>query len=65
MRLMSIVRVQGTTAASGLDRRLITDFMFVIAFFVAVFAAEIALVGFAGPDPSNAGDKQVMIPPTT
>jgi len=65
MRLMSIVRVQGTTAASGLDRRLITDFMFVIAFFVAVFAAEIALVEFAGPDPSHAGDKQVMIPPTT
>jgi hypothetical protein len=65
MSLMSIVRVQGTTTATGLDRRPVTDFMFAIAFFVAVFAVEIAVVEFAGPHSSLVGDKQVMILPIT
>jgi hypothetical protein len=65
MSLMSMVRVQGTADATGLDRRPITDFMFVIAFFVAVFAAETALVEFVGPGSSLVGDEQVMILPIT
>jgi hypothetical protein len=65
MSLMSMVRVQETADATGLDRRPITDFLFVIAFFVAVFTAETALVEFAGPGSSLVGDEQVMILPIT
>jgi hypothetical protein len=65
MSLMSMVRVQGTATATGLDRRPITDFMFVIAFFVAVFAVELAVVEFAGTGSSLVGDDQVVILPMT
>ena len=60
-----MVHLQGTATATESNRRPVMDLMFAIVFFVAVFAVEIALVEFAGSEPSLVGDKQVMILPIT
>jgi hypothetical protein len=43
----------------------IADSIFVIVFFVAVFAAEIAIVHFAGPEPPLVQDGQTILLPIT
>jgi len=47
----------------GYERRVIADCIFAVGFFVAIFAAEIAIVHFAEHEPPLAQDGQTILLP--
>jgi len=65
MSRLEIADVHWSPGARRYERHLIADCIFAIVFFVAVFAAEIAIVHFAGPKPPLVQDGQTIVLPIT
>ncbi len=65
MSRLDIADVHWSPNVRGYERRVITDCIFAVGFFVAVFAAEIAIVHFAQPEPPLAQDNQSIVLPIT
>jgi hypothetical protein len=65
MSRLDIADVHWSSNVRGYERRVITDCIFAVGFFVAIFAAEIAIVHFAGPEPPLAEDGQTYVVPIT
>ena len=65
MSRLDTVDVHWSLEVRGFETRRIADCIFAIGFFVAVFAAEIAIVQFAGPTPPVTRDEQVVVLPIT
>jgi hypothetical protein len=65
MSRLDIAEVRWSPSFRGYERRVITDCVFAVGFFLAIFAAEIAIVHFAQPEPPLAQDSQTIVLPIT
>jgi hypothetical protein len=65
MSRLDMAAVQDSLGVRGFERSRIADCIFAIVFSAAVFAAEIAIVQFAGPKPPLAQDGQTILLPIT
>lgn len=63
MNQLAMADVREASRVHGFERRLMADRVFAIAFFLTVFAVEIAIVQFAGPKPPLALDGQPFVLP--
>jgi hypothetical protein len=63
MSRLAMVDVREASSIRGFENRLTADRVFAIAFFLAVFAVEIAIVQFAGLEPPLALDSQTFVLP--
>ena len=63
MNQLAMADVREASRVRGFERRLMADRVFAIAFFLAVFAVDIAIVQFAGPKPPLALDGQPFVLP--
>jgi hypothetical protein len=65
MSRLDMADVHGSLGVRRYERGPIADCIFAIVFFVAVFATEIAIVHFAGPEPPLVQDGQTTVLPIT
>jgi len=65
MSWLDMADVRWSLGVRRYERDPIADCIFAIVFFVAVFAAEIAIVHFAGPEPPLVQDGQTILLPIT
>lgn len=63
MSRLAMVDVREASRVRGFEGRLVADRVLAIAFFLAVFAVEIAIVQFAGLEPPLALDGQQFVLP--
>lgn len=65
MNRLTMADVRVALRAGGLEKRRMVDRVFAIAFVLAVFAVEVAVVQFAGPQPPVPLDGETYVLPIT
>jgi hypothetical protein len=65
MNQLAMADVREASRVRGFEKRLMADRLLAIAFFLAAFAVEIAIVQFAGSEPPLALDGQPFVVPIT